>query len=365
MGASIKPRYKPTKKDWLLLSTAYISYVLCLLLFVPLWPALSAGLAGISIVVFGILLLVLTVGLTFTDFYRPYILLAIVTASLGLIIPQVSYLTLAQRHETHLVFNPVDYLTFSGETNLKPVSQTVYKRVGGQSLNIALYKAKDSDERPLVVLLHGGAWRYGNYLETGEWARLLTEAGYHVASIQYRLSTENHTTWQEAPGDINDALSYIRAHPQAFPVDQNRVHLLGQSAGGHLALLEAYRSSNVASVIALYAPIDLAFDYKTSRDKAAEINFIGGTPEEFPGRYHSLSPISHVSSLSPRTLLIYGKNDDLVHPRNAQQLSAALAQYNIEQQTVLIPMTGHSFENQHGGFATQIAQQLVLRFLTN
>lgn len=335
------------------------------LMVVPVSTALSAGIASTSIVLFGIASAILG-GLLVTRraASRTLVTATLALALFGLLIPQLAFFRVANRVGATIRFEPAAYVTFSGDTTIPPHKTLIYKATPGASLELALYTATSPGPRPTVVLLHGGGWRYGNHLETGDWPRLLTAAGFTVISIEYRLSSDTYHTWRDAPADVHDALAYIRDYAVELQVDPERLSLLGQSAGGHLALLEAHRSQMVTSVVSLYAPIDLSLDYRTSRDKSAELDFIGGPPGQYPDRYEALSPSTYVTSGSPPTLLIQGTSDDLVSPANARVFSALLTEHKVEHDLLLLPLTGHSFENQRGGFATQITAQHVLNFLT-
>lgn len=355
----------PTSLSTRLSIAVYLLIVLlAILMILPVSPALSTGIASLSIVIFGVsFLLAAVLYIKRPNNERPIIVLVLVISLFGLIFPQAAFLLSAQRENVSLSFNPLSYVTFSGDTTIKPTKLITYKAVDQHTLETAYYQSNVSGTRPAVLLLHGGGWRYGNHLETGDWPRLLTEAGFNVFSVEYRLSSDTYHTWRDAPTDIHDAYLYIQENADALAIDASKIHLMGQSAGGHLALLEAYLHNDAESVISLYAPIDLELDYATSRDKASELDFIGGPPKQYNNRYRAVSPITYVSSHAPRTLVIQGKTDDLVATQNATLLSASLTEKRVEHGIVLLPMTGHSFENQRGGFATQITEARVLRFL--
>lgn len=346
------------------LALACVTVLLALFMFVPVYTALSAGLSSVSLVVFGVATLVLGTVIFFGNPIHIRILkIALGIAVLACLIPQLAFLSLAHSQKVQLSFNPLSYLHFSGTTTIEPAQLITYKTVGNQSLKLALYPSKPPGARPVVVLLHGGGWRYGSHLETGKWPRILNEAGFSVISIEYRLSNDRYHTWRDAPEDVHDAITYLKTHASSLSIDPSQIHLLGQSAGGQLALLYAYRFNDVSSVVSLYAPADLTLDYKTSRDKSAELDFLGGPPTQYPARYQQASPRTYISSKSPRSFIIQGERDDLVSTQNAVELADTLANNNVTHKLLLIPMTGHSFENQSGGFATQIAEQSVINFL--
>lgn len=339
-------------------------------MLVPFHIGLSAGLASISLVVFTPLAVIGLYRLRsaqarYTRFWWIGVS-GVIAAIIGCTVPQVLYLQSASNNDARLSFQPGAYLRFSGATTMAPTKTFVYKTIDTTRLHGALYISVSAPQpQPLVVLLHGGGWRYGNYLQTGEWPRILTRAGFSVISLEYRLATDVTPSWDTAPRDIHDAVVYIHNAAASLGIDNDQIHLMGQSAGGHLALLESYREGGVRSVINLYGPVDVALDYATSVDKSAELRFIGGTPDEFPDRYRKLSPINYVSARTPNTLLVQGTRDDLVSVENAQLLSSKLKKAAVDHRLVLLPLTGHSFENQHGGFATQITQQIVINFLKN
>ena len=335
-----------------------------LLMILPVSVALSAGLSALSVAIFGILLLLCAVAyIRHPSSDRILAGLALLAALFGLAFPQTAFWMTAQREGVTLTFDPLAYVRFSGATTITPDKIISYKTIDDKALELAYYQSPQPGTRPAVMLLHGGGWRYGSHLETGDWPRILTEAGFHVFSVEYRLANDGYHTWRDAPHDVHDAYAYIHANAQSLSVNPAQISLLGQSAGGHLALLEAYLHNDARSVISLYAPIDLELDYNTSRDKTSELDFIGGPPKQYENRYRAVSPIVYVSPHAPRTLVVQGKTDDLVSARNATLLSGSLTENRIEHDLLILPMTGHSFENQRGGFATQITETRVLRFL--
>lgn len=341
------------------------SILLAILMVVPVSTAFSAGLAAVSILVFSIALTLTVIAYLRNPAVDRLLAGAAVCATLfGLVFPQAAFWLTAQREGVALRFNPVSYISFSGATTIAPSRLITYKTVDGNSLELAYYKSKSPGVRPVVMLLHGGGWRYGSHTETGDWPRILSEAGFHVASVEYRLASDTYHTWRDAPRDIHDAYTYLQDNAGGLSIDPAQIHLIGQSAGGHLALLEAYLHNEAKSVVSLYAPIDLNLDYETSRDKTSELDFLGGPPRQYPNRYRAVSPIIYVSPHTPRTLIVQGKTDDLVSAKNATLLSKSLIEHRIEHELVLLPMTGHSFENQRGGFATQITEARVVRFLS-
>ena len=91
---------------------------------------------------------------------------------------------------------------------------------------------------PAILSVHGGRWRAGNRtdassIKVDEWAA----AGYFAMSIDYRLvgSTPAPAAYQ----DLFSAIRWLHAHSTEYHVDENRIYLIGQSAGGHMVSLAA------------------------------------------------------------------------------------------------------------------------------
>jgi acetyl esterase/lipase len=82
--------------------------------------------------------------------------------------------------------------------------------------------------RPLIVYVQGSAWRpqalYAAIPQLADFAH----AGYVVASVEYRPSTE-----AVAPAQIQDvkaAIRFLRAHAKEYNIDPNRVGIWGDSS---------------------------------------------------------------------------------------------------------------------------------------
>lgn len=150
-----------------------------------------------------------------------------------------------------------------------------------------VYSPLSSNENsPIVVLIHGGGWfsgpnpdyvngwvfPYSDNPSSTNLVKDLLNAGYVVVVPLYRLakygkdSTEiisNTITWDEQIDDIDNAINHVRDNfPECLNFNANSIQVLGESAGGHLALMWAYTrttisSSYIKSAITCYAPTNL------------------------------------------------------------------------------------------------------------
>ncbi|TNF05866.1 MAG: alpha/beta hydrolase [Sphingomonadales bacterium] len=108
---------------------------------------------------------------------------------------------------------------------------------GTEPLQTLDYWPAKEPKAPLVIFVHGGAWKKGDK-DTATGATKVMhwrEAGYAVASLDYRLVPM--VTVEEQAGDVANAIGWLRDHAGRLGYDPDRIVLIGHSAGAHLAAL--------------------------------------------------------------------------------------------------------------------------------
>jgi acetyl esterase/lipase len=260
----------------------------------------------------------------------------------------------------------------------RPARTVPFARVDGHELLADVYPARRGQgPAPAVIVIHGGGWSNGDKGETPLQSERLAAAGYAVYDIQYRL--EPAPNWRAALGDVKCAVGWLRQHAGQEGIDPAHITLLGRSAGGHLALLAAYapelpascpaRDTTVESVIAFYAPTDLAWGHRHPANERVYDSthrlerFLGGAPEDIPDVYRKASITTRVGARVPRTLLLHGGRDQFVSPDNLYRLEPQLAAAGVDHDAVVVPYGQHGFDYVVGGLGQQIAEAAVLRFL--
>ncbi len=105
--------------------------------------------------------------------------------------------------------------------------------------------------RPLVMLIHGGAFYIGSKESAAEQALATSFAkrGYVVASIDYRLgfkllSTDIELSAYRAVQDAHAALRYLSHNAKGLGIDPNQVYVGGTSAGGVASLNVAFMDND-------------------------------------------------------------------------------------------------------------------------
>ena len=113
-----------------------------------------------------------------------------------------------------------------------------------------------SSPAPLLVWVHGGAWRFGTnqalrdtILRAPSNTQALMraafqQAGWAVASINYRYS--HQALFPGALHDVKEAVRFFRANAHEFGIDPQRIAVAGGSAGGHLSMMVAHTGDSAA-----------------------------------------------------------------------------------------------------------------------
>jgi len=123
----------------------------------------------------------------------------------------------------------------------KPDRPVQYSYGDHKDQTLDVYAPKNVSQAPVILMVHGGAWRFGDKdnkrVVTNKSTRWLAQ-GYIFISINYRMVPDLNGLQQA--DDVARALSYAQAHASAWGGDPTKFILMGHSAGAHLvALLNA------------------------------------------------------------------------------------------------------------------------------
>ncbi len=101
------------------------------------------------------------------------------------------------------------------------------------------YRSAVPGPRPLILFVHGGAWVGGDKSDSTGSAKIrhYTQAGYQLASVNYRLLPE--VDIERQADDVAASLAALLDRARELGIDTRRVVLMGHSAGAHLAALVA------------------------------------------------------------------------------------------------------------------------------
>ncbi|PJI91366.1 alpha/beta hydrolase family protein [Yoonia maricola] len=108
--------------------------------------------------------------------------------------------------------------------------------------NLDVYLPPNPEAAPILVMLHGGAWRIGDKRNRDVWQSKVTHwlpQGYVFISVNTRLLPDADPVMQAQ--DLAMALGFIQQNADRINADADRIVLMGHSAGAHVAALLATR----------------------------------------------------------------------------------------------------------------------------
>ena len=233
-----------------------------------------------------------------------------------------------------------------------------YARVGEHILQLDLHMPKEANP-PLIVFVHGGAWRGGSKADVPI-AKLL-DHGFAIASVDYRLSPE--APFPAQVHDIKAAIRYLRAKSELYQINTKNIAICGSSTGGHLAALVGVtnghaelegkvgehldQSSDVQCIISLFGASNLQTILAQSTEFGLKMRvpalqlLLGGTPTEKPDLAKLASPVAHLDKHDPPLLLIHGDADPQMPPEQSQELAKAYETQGLTVQLILLPGSKH------------------------
>jgi len=248
-----------------------------------------------------------------------------------------------------------------------------YARPDGYSLRLDLYLPESRGDAlaPVVVWVHGGGWKNGS--KKNSKAAWLTEEGYAVASINYRLT--DVAMWPAQIDDCREAVRWLRRNAGLFALDADRIGSWGGSAGGHLVALMGTLpypenesiSSRVSAVCDWYGPTELLTmppnnvgDGRTEEDVANSngAKLLGCTVKDCPELAKQASAYDNVSMDDSAFLIMHGDEDPGVPLQQSIQFYERLQKAKVPSQLKVVKGAGH------GGklFDTPDSRELILGF---
>lgn len=259
---------------------------------------------------------------------------------------------------------------------VKQISNVVYSQVPSRgydnvALKMDILKPTSQKPTPAIVYVTGGGFINANKDAYPQQRMDLAEAGYLVASIEYRVAPT--AQFPQPLEDVKSAVRYLRANAEKWNIDPNHIGLMGGSAGGYLVAFAGTTngtkqfdkgenlnvSSDVQAVVDTYGLSDLnqvGADYSDAVQKlhhssgATEALWVNGSGV-FGGKdggvlanpegVKAANPITYISKKTAPMLLMHGNLDTSVSPSQTEILHKALQKEGIESTRYVVDNAPH------------------------
>ncbi|OBJ90435.1 alpha/beta hydrolase [Mycobacterium sp. 1245852.3] len=203
--------------------------------------------------------------------------------------------------------------------------------------------AVDISLQTAVLVLHGGAFVYGDRAAIHARCEALAVRGVTAIAVGYRLL--DTAAWPAQLNDVRAALRWTHENADELGVSAKRIVLQGHSAGGQLALLAAgtarvESTPDISGVIAYYPPAAVSLTPGAGEMPAQMLLGAGATT----GDAASASPLHHIGKTFPPTVLIHGAGDRFVSSTASLRLYEALTTAGVRSELHLIAGQDHEFD---------------------
>lgn len=225
---------------------------------------------------------------------------------------------------------------------------------------------------PTLLMIHGGGFRFGDKRSLTRLAEHFAGQGFAVIAPNYRLAAADRDHYPAQIEDVFCARAWVAASAAQFGLDAARLAVVGESAGGYLALalgtiddaatylngckyadaLAEPEADPVRGVVSYYPLTGIALtlpDYPRLTEVVL-YDFAGVEPGErdhLRDRWQRvISPLNWLDATDPPLLLIHGLADSVVPPEDTTLLADALAQLGRPPDLLLIDGADHGFVNE-------------------
>ena len=235
----------------------------------------------------------------------------------------------------------------------------VYAEAQGKARALDLYVPHA--DAPLVVYVHGGAWRAGTKADGVP--MFLVDAGYAVASLEFTQTPE--APFPANVHDIKAGIRYLRANAAQYGFNAEKIVISGASSGAHLAVLVGVTnghaelegtvgsnldtSSDVQAILSYFAATDLTTILSQSTPFGVGVRepgltlLLGALPDAVPELAQLASPVYQVDANDPPLLLLHGDRDPQMPVNQSLQMLGTYQEHGLD--VAFIPVHGAA----HGG----------------
>ncbi len=251
----------------------------------------------------------------------------------------------------------------------------IYGRKSGLALTMDVFVPKKANGLGIVHVVSGGWFSRPEGIRP-EFYKEFLRRGYVVFAVVH--GSQPKFTIPEILDDMHRAVRFIRYHADDWKIDPDRLGIIGQSAGGHLSLMQGMAgtagdrkardlvdrvSSRVQAVACFYPPTDFlnwgeegkelnvrtlkapftaAVDFKEF--DVSKAMYLPITDEQKVRQIlRKISPITHVSSDDPPTLILHGDEDDLVPLQQSRIMLAKLKEAGVPAELIVKKGEGHGW----------------------
>jgi acetyl esterase/lipase len=228
----------------------------------------------------------------------------------------------------------------------------IVSKVSRPSLTIFLPPKEKSTGIAVIICPGGGYVNLAMGYEGEDVARRFNESGIAAFVLKYRIPNDG-TMLDKEIGPLQDAqraILVLRSKAGQWGLDQNRIGILGFSAGGHLAstagthfdknYIDNPENINLRPDFMLLIYPVISFDSRIGHMGSMH-NLLGPNPTS--GQIKEFSNETRVTDQTPPSFLVHAKDDNTVPFENSIVFADSLKIHHIPAEVFLYEKGGHGF----------------------
>ncbi len=215
------------------------------------------------------------------------------------------------------------------------------------------FRVKNDDSaRPCVIICPGGGY---HILAAGHEgiavANYFNSIGVNAILLKYRIPNEEHQFDKTiAPlQDLQQAIYLARMNGKKWGIDENKIGVMGFSAGGHLAASLSTHYNDVKinnpegislrpNFQVLIYPV---ITFRTFGHMGSMKNLVGAYANE--EKIHYFSNEENIDKNTPMAFIVHAKDDETVPVKNAEIYHQNLVNVNVNSTLFIMEKGGHGF----------------------
>ncbi len=229
------------------------------------------------------------------------------------------------------------------------------KNVQVPTIEVFLPKNENLNKKAVIICPGGGYQVLAYNWEGTEIAKWLNENGIVGIVLKYRLPTSKSVENKQFTPffDLQRAIKLVRFNSKNWGIDEDKIGIMGFSAGGHLAATfgthfgtSSFQNTDEIDLVSetpnflvlAYPVISFQDSITHSGSKSA---LLGENPDS--NDVYFFSNEFFVSQNTPPTFIFHAQDDNLVSIKNSELFYRKLEKYNSKSEFVIFPKGGHGF----------------------
>lgn len=219
---------------------------------------------------------------------------------------------------------------------------------GEHPTEIHFYEAENKKSNAAVVIFPGGGYHHLAEHEGKGYAEFLQSIGINSFVVDYRL---NPDLFPLPLLDARRAVRFVRANAEKFGIDPQKIAVMGSSAGGHLAAMEATYKERIDGECSdeidnvdfipnaqiLCYPVILAYGNEFAHT-GSYTKLLGEENLSFAPK---IDPAANVCETTPQAFIWHTAEDSNVNVINSYEYAKTLRLKNVPVEMHIFPFGKH------------------------